>query len=124
MSKSPIGNKGWASQSTRGHLPKSARLYLSTYNWCQQVYDVPGQRTYHLRQTPSSDDITGVNKAVKMSCGLFDLLAHVIFAIKVEDVGDKIKGILVVLNFRIKACQVEAVGEVFFVDLAEVFVAT
>lgn len=34
MSEMPIGRSGWASQRTRGHLPKSARLYLSTCRRC------------------------------------------------------------------------------------------
>lgn len=50
-------------------------------------------------------------------------LPHVVVAVEVEDVCDKIEGILVVLNFRVKAGQVEAIGEIVLVDLAEVLVA-
>jgi len=38
------------------------------------------------------------------------LLAHVIIAIKVEDVGDKVESILVVLDVGVEAGEVEAVG--------------
>lgn len=66
MSERPIGRRGWASQSTRGHLPKSARLYLST--WGELLARV-GRRlfiAYHLRQTSSSDDVASVYKAVEV----------------------------------------------------------
>ena len=55
---------------------------------------------------------------------LFYLFSHVIVAVKVEDVCDKIEGILVVLDFGVQACEVEAVGEVLFVDFAKVFVSS
>ena len=57
-----------------------------------------------------------------MTGGLFNLFTHIIVAVEVEDVGDEVKGILVVLNVGVEACQVEAVGEVVFVDFAKVFV--
>lgn len=50
-------------------------------------------------------------------------LSHVIVAVEVEDVGDEIEGVLVVLNFRVEASQVEAIGEIVLVDFAEVLVA-
>jgi hypothetical protein len=56
--------------------------------------------------------------------GLFDRLAHVVFAVEVEDVGDQVQRVLVVVDFRVETCKVEAVGYVFFVDFAEVFIAT
>lgn len=55
---------------------------------------------------------------------LFYLFPHVIVAVKVEDVGDEVKRILVVLHFGVEAGKVEAVGEVFFVYFAEVFVSS
>lgn len=91
---------------------------------CQILQALSGRRAaHHLRQTSSCDDVPGVNEAVEVPRGFLDLLAHVIFAVEVENIGDEIESVLVVLYFRVKAGQVEAVGEVFFVDLAEVFVA-
>jgi hypothetical protein len=55
---------------------------------------------------------------------LLNLFTHIIVAVEVEDVCNEIECILVVLDFGVEARQVEAVGEVFFVDLAEVFVAS
>ncbi len=58
-----------------------------------------------------------------MSRGLLDCLAHVIFAVEVKDISHEIEGVLVVLDFCVEACEVEAVGEIFFIDFTEVFVA-
>lgn len=54
---------------------------------------------------------------------LFDALAHLVLAVEVEHVCHQVEGILVVLDFRVKARQVEAVREVLLVDLAEILVA-
>lgn len=64
-----------------------------------------------------------MHQPVEMPSGLLDLLAHVIVAVEIKDVGDEIKRVLVVLDFRVETCEVEAVGEVVLVDLAEIFVA-
>ncbi len=58
-----------------------------------------------------------------MTSGFLNLLAHVIIAIKVEDVGDKVKSILIVLDVGVEAGEIEAVGQVVFVNLAEILVA-
>lgn len=79
---------------------------------------------YHLRQTSSRDDIPRMHKAVEMPCALLDLLAHVVVDLHVEDVGDEVQGILIVLHFRVQASKVEAICQVVFVDLAEVFIAS
>ena len=50
------------------------------------------------------------------------MFAHVIIAVEVKHVGDQVKRILVVLYFGVQTCEVEAVGKVFFVDLAKVLV--
>jgi hypothetical protein len=52
------------------------------------------------------------------------LFPHIIVAIKVEHVGYEVERILVVLNFGVEAREVEAVGEILFVDLAKVLVAS
>lgn len=58
-----------------------------------------------------------------MAGRLLNLLAHLIVAVKVEDVGDEIEGILVVLDLGVESREVEAVGQVLLVDLAKVLVA-
>ena len=59
-----------------------------------------------------------------MAGGLLDLLSHLIVAVEIEDIGDEIKSVLVVLDIGVEACEVEAVGEVVLVDFAEVFIAS
>ena len=59
-----------------------------------------------------------------MTSRFLDLLAHIIVAVEIEDIRDKIESVLVVLDIGVEAGEVEAVGEVVFVDFAEVFVAT
>ena len=63
-----------------------------------------------------------MHHTVKMPRTLLDLLAHVIVDFHVEDIGHDVERILVVFDLRIKAGQVEAVGKVFFVDFAKIFV--
>jgi len=58
-----------------------------------------------------------------MTSGFLNLLAHVVIAIKVEDVGDKVESILIVLDIGIEAGEIEAIGQVVFVNLAEILVA-
>lgn len=78
---------------------------------------------YHLCQPSGRDDIARMYKAVEMASRLFYRLAHLIVAVQIEDVGDQVQGILIVLNLDVQAGQVESVCQVLFVDLAEVFVA-
>lgn len=52
----------------------------------------------------------------------FDRLPHVVIAIEVEHISHQVEGILVVLDVRVKAREVEAVGKVVFIYLAEVLV--
>ena len=59
-----------------------------------------------------------------MAGGLLDLFSHLVIAVKIEDIGDEVKGVLVVLDIGVEAGQVEAVGEVVFVDFAEVLIAS
>lgn len=59
-----------------------------------------------------------------MPCVLLDVFSHVIVAVEIEDVRDEIQRILVVINFCVQARQVESVGQVLFVDFAEVFVSS
>jgi hypothetical protein len=57
-----------------------------------------------------------------VSGGFFNGFAHFILTVEVEDIVDKVEGVLVVVNFGVQAGEVEAVGQVFFVDLTEVFI--
>jgi hypothetical protein len=77
----------------------------------------------HFCQAPRCDDVARVHEAVEVPRRLLDGLAHVVVAVEVEDVGHEVEGILVVLDLGVEAREVEAVGEVLFVDLAEVLVA-
>ena len=58
-----------------------------------------------------------------MARRFLDLLTHLIIAVEVEDIGDKVESILVVLNVSVEAGEVEAVGQIVFIDLAEIFIA-
>lgn len=62
-------------------------------------------------------------KAVKVSSALFNLLTHVIVDLHVEDVGNEIQCILVILDFGVEAGQVEAVGQIILIDFAKIFIA-
>lgn len=78
---------------------------------------------YHLCQSTGSDNISCVHQAVQVSCALLDCLPHLIVAIEVEDIGDEVERVLVVLHLRVEPGEVEAVGQVVLVDLAEVLIA-
>jgi hypothetical protein len=77
----------------------------------------------HLRQASRRHDIPSMNQSIQMSSGLLDRLAHVVFTIQIEDIGDQVEGVLIVVDFGVQAGQVEAVRDVFFVDFTEVLVA-
>ena len=64
-----------------------------------------------------------MNQAVEVSSTLLNRLPHLIVAIEIENIGDEIERVLVVLHLSIQACKVEAVGQVILVDLAEVLIA-
>ena len=78
---------------------------------------------YHFCQASCGDNVPGMHEAIQVPRRLLDGLAHLIVALEVKDIGDEIQGILVILDFRVKARQVEPVGEVVFVDFAKVLVA-
>ena len=59
-----------------------------------------------------------------MPSRLLNLLPHIVIAVKVKDISNKIEGVLVVLNIGIESSQVEAVREVVFIDFAEVLIAS
>lgn len=131
---------------TRGHFPKSDFLYFSSWTIGERekqknrLAEAPGQlswpqldvwgkerqevaTTYHFCESPGSHHITGMDKTIEMSCGFFDGFTHLIVAVEVKDIGDKIERILVILHFCIQAGEVETVCKVVFIDLAEVFIA-
>lgn len=63
-----------------------------------------------------------MNYSIKMPCGLFDLLSHVILAVKVEDIGNEVQRILVVLYFGVQAGKIKAIRKVILIYLAEVLI--
>lgn len=54
---------------------------------------------------------------------LLNLLPHIVVAVVVENIGDEIERILVVLDVCVQAREVEPVSQVVLVDFAKVFVA-
>lgn len=77
----------------------------------------------HLGQAAGRHDVSSVDEAVQMTSGFLDRLAHVVFAVEIEHIRDQIKGMLVVVDLRVKAGQVESICYVLLVDLAKVFIA-
>ena len=59
-----------------------------------------------------------------MSCRSFNGFSLFIVTLAVEHIRNEIQGILVVLYFCVEAGEIESVGEVVFVDIAEVFIAS
>ncbi len=64
-----------------------------------------------------------MDQSVKMPCRLLYLFAHLIVAVEIEHVGDEVQGVLVVCDISVQAGEIEAVGEVIFVDFAKVLIA-
>lgn len=58
-----------------------------------------------------------------MACALLDLVPHVVVDFHIEDVCDEIESILIVLNLGVQTSEIEAIRQVVFVDLTEVFIA-
>jgi hypothetical protein len=85
---------------------------------------ISASQTHHLCESSGGHDVSGMHKSVEMPRRLLDLLPHVIVDFHVENIGDQVERILVVLDFRVEAGQVEAIGEIVFVDFTEVFIAT
>jgi hypothetical protein len=63
-----------------------------------------------------------MHQAIEVARRLLNLFAQLVIGIKIEDIGDQIEGILIVLHLSVETSQVEAVSEVFLIDLAEVLV--
>lgn len=80
-------------------------------------------KTHHLCETSSRHDVTCMHESVEVSGTLLNLLTHVVVDLHVKDIGHQIKRVLVVLNFRVEASEVETIGQVVFVDLAIVLIA-
>ena len=55
---------------------------------------------------------------------LLDHLPLLVFAVEIEDVGDEIEGMLIILNFRIEAGQIKSISQVVLIDFTEVFVSS
>ena len=54
---------------------------------------------------------------------LFNLFSHVVLTLKIELVSDQVQRVLIILHFRLQASQVEAVRQVFLINLTKVFMA-
>ena len=80
--------------------------------------------THHLCQAAGRYHIPCMNKAVEVASAFLDLFPHVVVDFHVKDICDQVQCVLVVLYFGIEASKVEAVCQVVFVYLAEVFVAS
>ena len=80
--------------------------------------------SHHLLQTTSSSYITSVHQSVQVTSRLLDLLTHIVIAVEVEDISNQVQSMLIVLDVRVETCEVEAIGEVVFVNFTEVLVAS
>lgn len=58
-----------------------------------------------------------------MTSRFLDLLAQLVIRVEIEDIGDEVQRILIILHLGIETSQVEAISEIIFVDLTEVFVS-
>lgn len=65
-----------------------------------------------------------MHKTIEVSSGFLDDLSHFVVTVEIEDIVDEVEGVLVVVNFGVQAGEVEAIGQVFFVDLTKVLIAT
>lgn len=65
-----------------------------------------------------------MNQAVQVTRRFLNLLAQVIIRIEIENIRHEIERILIVGHLGVQAGQVEAIGQVFFVNLAEILIAT
>ena len=64
-----------------------------------------------------------MHEAVEVPRRFLDGFPHIVVDVHVEDVRDEVERILIIGYFGIKAGEVEAIGQVVFVDLAEVLVS-
>lgn len=64
-----------------------------------------------------------MHQAVERPCRLLNLFPHLIVTVHVENVSHKVKSVLIVRNICVESSQVEAVREIVFVDITEVFVS-
>lgn len=78
---------------------------------------------YHFRQPSCRDDVSSMYKPVQMPRRLLDLLPHIVVDFHIEDICDEIQRILVILHLCVETSEIESVGEVVLVNLAEVFVS-
>lgn len=53
---------------------------------------------------------------------LLNGLPHIIIAVQVEDIGHEIQRILIVLDLGVESREIKSIGEVVFVNFAEVLV--
>lgn len=63
-------------------------------------------------------------QAVQMTGRFFDLFSHVFVTVEVKHIRDQVQSVLIVLYFGVEIGQVEAIGQIFFIDVAEVLIAS
>lgn len=78
---------------------------------------------YHFGETTSGDNIASVNQTIQMARRFLNLLAQVIICIEIENIRHEVQRILIVGYFGVQTGKVEAVGQVFLVDLTEVLIS-
>lgn len=79
--------------------------------------------TNHLGESSRSHHVASMHKSVEMPSTLLYLLSHVVVHLHIEDIGDQVERILIVLHLSIQSSQIESIREVVFVDFAEVLIA-
>jgi hypothetical protein len=65
-----------------------------------------------------------MNQAIEVTSRLFDLLTQNIVGVEIENIGHKIKSILVVRDLGVQTREVEPISQVVLINFAKVFVAT
>lgn len=65
-----------------------------------------------------------MHQTVKMTSRFLNLLSKIIVGIEVEDVGHKVKGILIVWDLGVEPREVESIGQVILVNLTEILVTS
>lgn len=88
------------------------------------VWGEGGGTTNHLLKAPSSDNVSSMNETVQVPGRLLYCFPHIIVAVEVEDIGDEVESILVVLDLGVEARQVEPIRDVVLVDFAKVLIAS
>lgn len=80
--------------------------------------------THHLCKSTRGHNVPRMHQTVKMTSRFLNLLSKIIVGIEVEDVGHKVKGILIVWDLGVEPREVESIGQVILVNLTEILVTS